>query len=111
MPMREPSVDDLIAEVEESLTPGRSLHEAARDVWERAELTDTEQRALENVAFAVLIEDGEPPEYPAGERVMAMVRDGAHYDRTVLGEAERERLAYLGFLALAADAIARGTSG
>ena len=106
--MPEPSVDDLIRTVEDGLTPERSLHDVARHVWEHAELVDTERQALENVAFGVLIEDGEPPDLPAGERVMAMVRGGAHYDRTRLSEDERERLAYLGFLALAADTLAGG---
>jgi hypothetical protein len=104
--MPEPSVDDLIRTVAERLTPERSLHEVARDVWAAAELVDTERQALENVAFGVLIDDGEPPDLPAGELVMAMVRGGAHYDRTRLSDAERDRLAYLGFLALTADTLA-----
>lgn len=107
--MPEPSVDDLIRTVEAGLTPERSLHEVARGVWEGSALVDTERQALENVAFGVLIDDGEPPDFRVGERVMAMVRGGAHYDRTRLSADERDRLAYLGFLALAADTLSRGS--
>ncbi len=104
--MSEKTVDDLVNEVAAGIGPTTSLHDVARQVWASSALTDMELRGLENVAFSILIEDGEPREYPAGERVMAMVRGGGHYDRSRLTDDDRERLAYLGFLALAADTIA-----
>ncbi|HEY6058352.1 MAG TPA: hypothetical protein VIV06_09980 [Candidatus Limnocylindrales bacterium] len=105
----EKTVDDLVEEVRADLSPIHTLHHVASVVWQRAQLDDGERQALENVAFGLLIDEGEPEQLAAGEKVMAMVRSGAHYDRGRLDAAERDRLAYLGFLAMAADAIATGS--
>lgn len=82
------------------------IFEEALRVFEDAidDLTDAEMTALEATGFAAVAAEGEPSEIRVPS-VVRMIRNGRSFDHVEIDPEERPKVMFLGFLAVASEAL------